>query len=88
MNEVWKFPLPLHDAFTIPLPIFSKVLTVQMQGNNPVLWVLVNLDEKVIENRAFRLCGTGHPIDSYWDKYIGTFQDGGFVGHLFEMANE
>lgn len=86
MKTIWKFVLSIDDEFTIDLPIGSKSLTVQMQNNRPCLWVLVpdtNVDKIP---RKFVVLGTGNPIEHDLKRlnYIGTFQSGEYVWHLFE----
>lgn len=45
--------------------------------------------ERELEERNFRLAGTGHRIEEEQEKlsFIGTFQlyGGSFIGHLFEI---
>lgn len=88
MQSVYKYPVSVHDIFTLELPEGARVLTVQAQGGAGVfLWALVDPDAPV-EERAFRLAGTGHPInETNVLKYINTFQlqGGALVFHLFEM---
>jgi len=84
---IFKYPIPMNDYFDLWIPIGGKILTVQKQGENPCIWVLVN-PKADLKKRQFRLAGTGHPIeDMIGMVYIGTFQlsGGAFVGHLFEI---
>lgn len=86
MKTVWKYTLDEKDDITINLPLGAEILSVQEQHGEPQMWVLVDPNEVVIEQRVFRLAGTGHPIKKSV-KFIGTFQlfGGSFVGHLFEV---
>ncbi len=90
MKSVYKYPLPMdEDDFTIFLPKGAEVLTIQIQGETPCLWALVDPYAKQ-ESRSFHIAGTGHPIHSPangWEwKFIDTFQlrGGGLVFHVFE----
>lgn len=101
MNKtVFKYPIPIEDAFAIDLPASANVLTVQSdeKDGKPCIWCLINPDEPECIERRFRLAGTGHSIqwpEKPWTiqepvntpRYIGTFQlhRGEFVGHLFEL---
>ena len=71
----------------LQLPIGAKILTIQMQHNEPFVWALINPDAD-FENRQFAIYGTGHPIVDDIGKlfYIGTFQmmEGMLVWHFFE----
>lgn len=88
MRSIWKYALEITDEIELKMPCAAKVLTVQMQGNTPTLWAVVNPDEP-LEIRRFRIFATGQPlqnIELMLTEYVGTFQHGGFVGHLFEEA--
>lgn len=82
IKQIWKYKL---DGLIsqIQIPIEAKVLTVQTQNEQPHIWALVNPNNEM-ETRKFTVIGTGHPFDDTNMKYIGTFQDGPFVWHLFE----
>ena len=72
------------DIFMLSLPTKAKILSVQMQHNKPVLWALIDT-EQIPETRIFKVAGTGHPIMEKIKQHIGTWQDGPFVWHLFEL---
>lgn len=86
MNTIWKYPIPIDAYFELEMPQGARILTVQMQYNEPQLWALV---DKMAprEPRLFRLAGTGHPIDDPRLNYIGTIQmmEGQLVWHIFEI---
>ncbi len=88
MEQIYKYPLQVNDRFSICLPEDSKVLCVDSQRGVPYIWALVDSSDEVpLEERWFRLVGTGHVITEDEDlDYIGTFQlqNGSFIGHLFE----
>ena len=85
-REVWKHEIPMHDLFDIDFTYGAKVLCFQMQGDIPMIWVLVNPDEQAREKLHFRLAGTGHEFSPVYGKYIGTVQEHGFVWHLFQSG--
>jgi len=87
-KTILKYKLEVTDNQTILLPIGSKILTVQMQGETLCLWALVNQEEET-ESRFIEIFGTGHTI--LYDfgmsrEYISTFQmnNGELVFHVFE----
>lgn len=90
MLSVWKYPIEIIDFPVVELPRGAKVLTVQSQGEQACLWVLVDPHESVMESRLFRLVGTGHLIKRSVQElmYLGTFRvrDGDLVFHLFEVT--
>lgn len=82
---VYKYEIPLGDAFVLNLPRHPQMLGVQVQQGKPCLWALVDTDWPH-RPYSFRVVVTGHPIQDVHEwQYIGTFQmfDGVFVGHLF-----
>jgi len=87
MMQVWKYPLPQHDEeFSVEMPEGAEVLTVRLQGGNPMLWARVK-PSAPLTRRRFRWTGTGHPIDPNAGKYIGTLMlaGGRLVFHIFEV---
>lgn len=87
---VYKYPAP-SGPFKVSLPKGAKILTVQVQFNQPQMWVLVNPDMET-ETRYFGSVPTGLPFDDTRAdhiEYIGTFQlhDGSLVFHLLEFKD-
>lgn len=90
MKVVWKFelaPLEKHqNSQNIYMPRNSTVLDVQMQDGRPVFWATVDPETRM-EERRFLLLHTGEEVSGY-PTYIGTFQAGPTVWHLFEDFDE
>lgn len=87
MKTIYKYEIPVTDVFELTLPLWSEILSVQVQGGTPYVWVKLDT-EKDNETRVFRIFGTGQSIDDPRDmKFIGTFQlyNGDLVFHLFEI---
>jgi hypothetical protein len=90
---IWKQSIPLQDTFSLRLPKGAKVLCVQTQYENAMIWFsFTEADpDGQTEPRTFVLATTGHPVDfgdmEHLLKYVGTFQlqGGNFVGHLFVL---
>jgi hypothetical protein len=93
-QQVWKYEWPFDDVTMAPkakaefrMAEASKVLTVQMQHNRPVIWAIGHPDFGT-ETRTFYIVGTGHevPIEVNRDKYVGTVQmlGGQLMLHIFE----
>ncbi len=86
MSEIiYKYPFHVGYSQNIAMPFGYRVLAVQMQGDLPCLWAMVN-PEKPSHDVEIRVFGTGHPLpDGIGDAcYLGTFQHGVFVWHVFE----
>jgi len=90
-KTIWKYELQVIDhPQRIDIPLDSKIMTVQSQGESICMWVMVDPDAEK-ETRYFEVFGTGGPIHCDMGvsrQYIGTFQllEGKFVGHLFERT--
>lgn len=87
---IYKYPV-VPGLFEVELSRNSRVLSVGVQNDKPMMWVLVDTLDKRIEKRKFIVIGTGHETDELRDcrfGFVGTFQlDGGaLVFHLFESS--
>jgi hypothetical protein len=86
-TQIWKYTLNgmVND---IQMPLDAEILTVQLQDGqmfNACIWAKVN-PENELEKRQFVVIGTGHSFDDTNHKYIGTYQEGFFVWHVFEIV--
>ena len=85
-RTIWKYTLPAPNNLVAIPGVDAQILSVQMQGDWPRMWVLVDPNAEKHE-RAFIVVGTGHQVPS--DAiYCGTFQDDVFVGHVFEIGKK
>lgn len=86
--KIFKYQIPL-PGIDLEMPIGSRVLSLQLQGSAPTIWVLINdeLSNEYQQTRRFRFVGTGHEINEQLlnGHYIGTIQQDIFVWHLFEL---
>lgn len=84
MTTIWKFPIDLSQGprVAIDMPMDAKILTLQVQNGVPCLWALVD-PSAPIETKPFVVVGTGHEKPIHATAYVGTWQDGPFVWHLF-----
>ena len=94
MKQILKFKLEIISEQIIDVPQSAKILTVQIQNGIPVLWIIVKdgIVPYCKRQRKIVTYGTGHTLPErydepkYWKrKYIGTYQKGDFVGHVFEI---
>ena len=81
--KIWKYTLQMHDLQTLTIPVGAKLLSLQMQEGQPQLWALVN-EAAPCEPRRITVYGTGQPIYNDPGVFIGTFQYGEYVFHVFE----
>lgn len=88
MRTIWKFPLPIQDAFAIVMPVGAEVLSVQTQQGAPMLWALVDSEHSATQ-RLFAMRCTGQDCAGLTPyEYIGTFQvqAGTLVFHVFDLG--
>ena len=87
---IWKFPIS-GPAVWIEMPRGAEILTIQLQGEIPTVWAMVDPDAPKVR-RKIVILGTGHVVASWPPdrryKYINTFQVGPFVFHLFDTGEE
>lgn len=89
MKTILKYPLPYGMRFgTLQMHPNAQILTVQMQGEYPMIWALVDTEDiaKPPEDRDVYMASAGHALDDKPGRYIGTFQDGAFVWHVFDRT--
>jgi hypothetical protein len=79
---IWKFPIEITDEQVIEVPKVNRPLDVQIQSGTPCIWMAVDPDSPRIQVKA-RVFGTGHPGVTPDMDYIGTFQFGPLVFHVF-----
>lgn len=95
MKTIYKYSLceNIHhnSVYEIEIPKAAKILSVQMQGNVPVIWAIVN-PKHPLRKRVFHVFGTGFEMDDYDKKhyeYITTIQEtlatSTFAWHIFEV---
>lgn len=91
MKTVYKYIIPpaaFGDGLYMDFPKQAQLLSVGQQGEDIVLWALVDTEEPP-EGRFIRVIGTGHPIKPKFlqtsRNFIGTVQHSdGIVLHAFE----
>ena len=86
--KIYKYMITSELYQTVKMPKQAKILTVQMQREDPYIWAIVDPDLPK-EDRHFKVHGTGHRFNMEQnEEYIGTWQDGPFVWHLFEVKGD
>jgi hypothetical protein len=84
MKTIWKYKLAPRTE--LEMPAGAVVLTVGAQGEDVVIWALINSDAQNTEKRTFVDMGTGHHAPEGTMQFIGTVQvDSGLVFHIFEL---
>ena len=86
MRTIYKYKIPLTDAFELQLPEGAEILSVAAQYDKPMLWALVD-DEAPKEVHKFRGAEAWSSLPSDCTlKYLGTviMLNNTFVYHVFE----
>jgi len=88
MTCIWKFLIPFDNPglFELDMPKGAKLLTVQVQNSQPMLWAEVKTIAPPVK-RKLVIVGTGtqyHPKSSY--KYVATWQEPPYVWHLLDRG--
>lgn len=86
-DRIFKYPLPVRTPAEVSMPEGAKVLCVDVQYGEVMLWARV--DENAPEEvRRFRTVPTGQPIPEEAGRYLGTviLVRGSIVLHIFEEA--
>lgn len=82
MKTIHKYPLMVVDEQTVMMPESARILSIQIQHGIPCLWAAVDTDTPLMAYVLF-CYGTGHPVYSEWEHYIGTVQVNNLVFHYF-----
>jgi len=83
VKTIWKFPIPMQETVVLTMPAGAQALDVQLQGDVPMLWALVEADAPR-ERRRFFIAGTGRVMRDEAGAHLGTWQQDGYVWHLFD----
>ena len=87
MKRIFKYRIPTNvEHYHVDLPVGAKVLTVDVQNDEPFIWVLLDDSERMTVTRRFSFYATGQRIlDDALGTYIGSVQIFRiFMFHLFE----
>lgn len=94
MITIYKYPIKMTELFWLDLPAGSKVIHVDVQRDEPMMWIKVDTVQPLRET-IFGVFGTGRQMDAVDEDgnlnpvahapHIGSFmlQNGNLVFHLF-----
>lgn len=81
---VYKYKINMSvDEFVVVMPRSAGIVKVEKQHEQPMFWALCD-EGDFTADRRFTVKGTGHPVEPNMT-YMGTWLDGEFVWHLFEV---
>jgi hypothetical protein len=81
---IWKYQLDSQSKI-IGIPRGAQILALQMQDEFPVIWALVDPSQSLVDHQI-NIYDTGQLIPEDTGRYIGTFQEGWYVGHVFDWT--
>lgn len=86
-KSIWKYVLVAETVNTIEVPLGTELLSAEAQGEEIVVYALVNTNETSNQKIEIRTYGTGHEIDvNITDyKFLGTAKlyNGSLMSHVF-----
>ena len=84
MKTIFKYSLSVTDTQVLKMPKNADVFSAQFQGNQLCVWGLVDTEAE-LEDREFRIFGTGQPFEVLgMFRFVDTVQQGDyFVWHVF-----
>lgn len=90
MATVYKYRLQ-RGRNELNLPSDSVALSIDVQNNEIMMWVLHNRNPEVTQvfPRVFHVVITGEYFDIGYTNFIGTAlqYNGGYVSHVFEQLD-
>ncbi len=83
MKRVYKFPVHFMASFSYPMSADAEIVHVALQDGQPHFWFCTDTLAPPV-SRHFQVFGTGHDIP-HNAKHLGSWLEGAFVWHLFEV---
>lgn len=74
MTVIYRYPLQIADEVVIEAPTLARWLTVAIKDGRLTVWAEVEPSRATI-GYLFHIYGTGHPMRSINQHYIGTVMD-------------
>lgn len=91
MKVVYKYRLEPGGFCLLAMPQAARLLCVQVQGDLPTVWALVDPKQPTVA-RKITILATGEPVkdDLVVANYIGSFQlaSGALVFHAFDRGED
>lgn len=85
-QRIFKYPAVDAVDHDFELPWNAIILDLQVQDDVPTIWALVTPETECGKTKRYRIHPTGSTV-SAGAQYVGTFQKGWFVGHVFSTFN-
>ena len=87
MKKIFKYPIEIVDEQVLVLPLGARVLSAIAQGDDLVVYALVEPTVEFKKNVEIRIVGTGHDVTFDLQKFkflnsISTWS-GRLIWHVF-----
>jgi hypothetical protein len=87
MKKIFKYPIEIVDAQVLVLPLGAKVVSAIAQGDDLVIYALVEPTVEFKKNVEIRIVGTGHDVtfDLQKFKFLNSISTWGgrLIWHVF-----
>jgi len=87
MKKIFKYPIEIVDAQVLVLPLGAKVVSAIAQGDDLVIYALVEPTVEFKKNIEIRIVGTGHDVtfDLQKFKFLNSISTWGgrLIWHVF-----
>lgn len=95
MKTVYKYPIRIDDHILVEMPKGAKVLHAAEQFGRLCLWAEIDTEEERVDERHFRIAGTGHNLETKTIKaetleFVSTvvMHEGERVIHVYESRRD
>jgi len=91
-KKILKFQLQVTDKLCLLLPKSTEILSVMVENNSPMLFVMVSTDDETSREFFFEVIQTNGIVScdmGILRKFIGSFQlnNGNFSCHVFQRLD-
>jgi len=86
MKKIFKYRIEVKDEQVISIPKNSRILSVEEQFGQIVIYAVINTTEERTENYSIIIHGTGHPANDIDDcNFLDTvkLENGALMFHVF-----
>ena len=87
MKKIFKYPIEIVDAQVLVLPLGARVLSAITQGDDLVVYALLEPTVEFKKNIEIRIVGTGHDVtfDLQKFKFLNSISTWGgrLIWHVF-----
>lgn len=86
MQTIYKYQLSLQNEQALKLPLGAKILSVDNQNEQLVLWALVDPNQKIQTKTIIMVFVTGQEVVLFeTTKFLNTvlFENGRLIFHVF-----